>query len=228
MRSPKFKLASLCLGTFLLTSHVNTAQAACSPDVYMGSICFMAGNFCPKGFVEANGAYMQVATEQALFSLLSNTFGGNGVSSFALPDLRGRSAVMSGDGSSVGTPISWGQRRGSQILSLTENQLAYHNHRYEVQDIFLSGSLKASNSSTLSGSPEGNYLAATVTPAAAQYAPSGTTVPMAGNTVSGTFDASKIPTTEAVGNGSPFPIEGPRLGLTACIATGKNLYPPRN
>jgi microcystin-dependent protein len=66
---------------------------ACSTEVFMGQICTFPFGFCPSGFVQASGQFLAVFENQALFSLLGNTYGGDGINSFALPDLRGRAAI---------------------------------------------------------------------------------------------------------------------------------------
>lgn len=228
MRLPKLRLASLCLSALFFSAHLNTAQAACSSTIYSGSVCFMAADFCPRGFVKADSTIQAVEADPALYSLLRTNFGGNEDVDFAVPDLRGRSAMGAGDTPYYSTPLTLGGKRGVLTTTLNEDQLPPHSHIYVEEDIFLSGKLKGSDSTTLTGSPAGNYLSVSAVPASKQYAGSGTTVPMAANTVTGTFDASAITETNTTGSGQAFPNQGPRLGLTACIATGTNLYPPRD
>ena len=227
MRIQKLILAPLCLGALFFTTHTQTAHAACGRDIYTGTVCFMASNFCPSGYVKADGVINAISSDQALYSLLTDKFGGNNTSTFALPDLRGRSAISSGN-SIEGGLVLRGQQRGTQSMAIVESQMPHHAHLYEVSDIFLSGKLKGSTSTNRSGSPAGKYLSISATAASPQFAPSGTTTPMADNTISGTFNASAIKSTTSTGGGQPFNNEGPRLGLTACIAIGGNLYPPRD
>lgn len=72
--------------------------AACGPDSYLGSICFMTTSYCPEGTVQANGQTMPINQNQALYSLLGTLYGGNGTTDFGIPDLRGRAAIGTGVG----------------------------------------------------------------------------------------------------------------------------------
>lgn len=88
----------------------------------IGQIRYFAGGFAPGGFVEAHGQLLQIAANSALFSLLGTTYGGDGSSTFAVPDLRGRTAVGSGGS------LSSGQTVGSATVSLTQANLPAHSH----------------------------------------------------------------------------------------------------
>jgi microcystin-dependent protein len=82
-----------------------TAAAAPGPPpaaTYVGEVRAFAFNFCPPGWLPADGSPMSIAQNQALFSLLGTSFGGNGVSFFNLPDLRGRAPVGTGPNESLG------------------------------------------------------------------------------------------------------------------------------
>jgi microcystin-dependent protein len=101
-----------------------SAQAT---DPYLGQVMQVAFNFCPKGWIETNGQFLVVAQNAALFSLLGTTYGGNGVTTFALPDLRGRVAVHSGTGAGL-APVVQGQQLGTDFTTLTTAQMPVHNH----------------------------------------------------------------------------------------------------
>ncbi|MGE4278811.1 MAG: phage tail protein [Magnetospirillum sp.] len=90
---------------------------ACSGDPYMGMVCAFSFDFCPQGFLPADGRLMTIHDNQALFSLLMNKYGGDGRTTFALPDYRGRSLV--GQGSAPGlSQVTLGQRRGQEEITL--------------------------------------------------------------------------------------------------------------
>ena len=84
-------------------------------------------NFAPRGWARCDGSLLPIASNTALFSLLGTTYGGDGESTFALPDLRGRVPLHVGNG--PGLPnVAWGQRSGTATNTLTVNQLPSHNH----------------------------------------------------------------------------------------------------
>lgn len=122
-------ILSLALTASLLGSAAwSTGSHACSADSpYMGSICITAATYCPRGYAEANGTVLQASQYAALFSLLSNTYGGDGRTTFALPDLRGRVPVHIGQGTGLSN-IRLGDKRGVEALNLNIAQLPMHNH----------------------------------------------------------------------------------------------------
>lgn len=106
-----------------------TPALACSGDSpYLGTVCYFAFPYCPEGFLPADGRSLAVTTNQALYALLGNYYGGNQVN-FNLPDLRGRSPV--GTGQATTPPLSnvgIGQKRGAETVTLTAAQVASHVH----------------------------------------------------------------------------------------------------
>lgn len=95
----------------------------------LAQLMLFAGNFAPRGWAFCNGQLMSIAQNQALFSLLGTTYGGDGRTTFGLPDLRGRGPVHSGTGPGL-TPRNLGQRFGTEWNYLTSNQLAPHTHSF--------------------------------------------------------------------------------------------------
>ena len=95
----------------LIASIVGPVEANCADEVFLGEICTFASNFCPRGFVVADGRLLSISENQDLFKLLGTTFGGDGQTTFAIPDLRGRIVVGTGQG--TGLPaITLGQTGG--------------------------------------------------------------------------------------------------------------------
>jgi len=84
-------------------------------------------NFAPRGWAFCNGQLLPINQNQALFSLLGTTYGGNGQTTFALPDLRGRVANSSGQGPGM-ADYSLGERAGAESVTLTINELPTHSH----------------------------------------------------------------------------------------------------
>jgi microcystin-dependent protein len=99
-------------------------------DPFLGEISLFAGNFAPRGWASLDGQILPIAQNQSLFSLLGTTYGGDGRTTFALPDYRGRAAVDDGFGPGL-SPWSLGQRTGSEWATLSTTQLSRHNHTYD-------------------------------------------------------------------------------------------------
>jgi len=93
---------------------------------FLSEIRIFSFNFPPKGWALCNGQFMTINQNQALFSLLGTTYGGNGINNFQLPDLQGRVPVHMGQGS--GSPFTIGQRGGEENHFLSSNEIPQHNH----------------------------------------------------------------------------------------------------
>src|SRR5689334_22190047 len=83
--------------------------------------------FAPKGWALCNGQFLPINQNQALFSLLGTTYGGNGQTTFALPDLRGRAPVSSGQGPGLSS-YNLGEVTGTENVNVTVNQMPMHTH----------------------------------------------------------------------------------------------------
>jgi microcystin-dependent protein len=102
-----------------------------SLDPFLGEIQLFAGNFAPRGWAFTDGQLLGINGNEALFSILGTTYGGDGRTTFALPDLRSRVPVHVGGSSGPGLdPWSLGMLRGQETVSLTLNQLPSHTHDY--------------------------------------------------------------------------------------------------
>lgn len=94
---------------------------------FIGQIILFAGNFAPRNWAICNGQLLAISQNTAAFSILGTTYGGDGRTTFGLPDLRGRAAI--GEGTGPGLPsVRLGQKTGSVENYLTVNQLPSHNH----------------------------------------------------------------------------------------------------
>src|SRR5271156_2604453 len=89
---------------------------------FLGQITLFPYNFAPYGWALCNGQLLSISQNTALFSLLGTTYGGDGITTFALPDLRGRVSVSSGSNYSLG------ERGGVESLTLNANQIPAHSH----------------------------------------------------------------------------------------------------
>lgn len=96
-------------------------------DIYMGEIRLFAGNFAPKNWAYCDGSILAISTNAALFSLLGTTYGGNGQTTFALPDLRSRVPVSPGQGPGLSNYVL-GEAIGTQTNTVLVSQMPMHNH----------------------------------------------------------------------------------------------------
>ena len=99
---------------------------------FLGEVDLFAFNFAPIHWALCNGQLMAINTNTALFSLLGTTFGGNGTTTFGLPDLRGRVPIHQGQGAGLSSRVM-GEFGGSEIITLTIPQLPAHNHSVTYQ-----------------------------------------------------------------------------------------------
>lgn len=113
-------------GALLLTMGMSLPTHA--QDPFIGEIRMFAGNFAPRGWAFAQGQLMSIAQNTALFSILGTTYGGNGQTTFALPDLRGR-MVMGTENS-----LNLGDKGGQASVTLTSSQLPAHSHTLNVSN----------------------------------------------------------------------------------------------
>lgn len=96
-------------------------------EPFLGEICLVAFNFPPRGYAQCDGQILPINQNQALFSLLGTTYGGNGTTTFALPDLRGRVPMHWGT-SPQGDTVTLGQNGGETAHTLTTAEMPAHPH----------------------------------------------------------------------------------------------------
>lgn len=122
-------------------------------DGFIGEIRLFAPNFPPKNWAYCAGQLLGINQNQVLFSILGNTYGGNGITNFALPDLRGKAPLGVGQGVGL-TNYTLGQQTGSATIALTGSNLPPHTHT-------ISGTISMRTTSGLADSetPGGNYFA---------------------------------------------------------------------
>ena len=102
-------------------------------DPFVGEIRMFAGNFAPQGWAFCDGRLLDVSQNEALFSLLGTTYGGDGRTTFALPDLRGRIPIHAGSGPGL-SPRPLGSQGGTENETLSINQMAPHSHPFQGTD----------------------------------------------------------------------------------------------
>ena len=179
-----------------------------SAESFIGSVGLFAGSFAPRDFAMCNGASMPVSQQQALFSILGTTYGGNGQTTFDLPDLRGRSPVGVGQAPRL-TSHQLGDQGGSESVTLSMSELPSHTHQFQ-------GDLPVSSDGPDTGSPNGHYLATLPRDADEQIYTQG------GKSGSMDVDGTVSPT----GGGQPHDNRAPYLALNYVICT-QGMYPSR-
>nr|WP_199001595.1 tail fiber protein [Flavobacterium sp. ASV13] len=119
---------------------------------YVGEIRMFAGNFAPAGWMFCEGQLLPISEYETLFQLIGTTYGGDGESTFSLPDLRGRVPIHNGTASYDGTNYSIGETGGVEDVTLTINQIPSHSH-----------SLLATTDLASTANPSEAYLSSTAT-----------------------------------------------------------------
>ena len=128
IRSTIFALTS---ATILSSSLIWSTPASAS-EPFIAEIKMFGGNFAPRGYAFCDGQILAISQNQALFALLGTTYGGDGRTTFALPDLRGRVAIHPGSGLGL-SRYNLGQRGGVETVTLTANQMPSHTHGITVK-----------------------------------------------------------------------------------------------
>ena len=171
-------------------------------EAYLGELRLFPYNFAPSGWAMANGQILSIAQNTALFSLLGTTYGGNGQTTFQLPDLRGRVPVSQGQGIGL-TDYTLGEVTGSENVTLLTTQMPAHTH-----------GVNANAAKATTASPIGNYPASDASEVTAEYS-SASSGQMNGNMIAQT------------GGSQPHTNLQPLLVLTWCIAL-QGIFPSRN
>jgi microcystin-dependent protein len=168
--------------------------------MYLGRVILFGGDYCPQGTLEARGTLLPIVQYQALYALLGTTYGGDGQTNFALPDLRGRTPNALGQGPGLST-YALGQTGGTESVTLTVLQTPAHTHI---------GTLRA----------VGNAPASTGDPAnaAPARAPAGAPVYQQDAAPNVAMNPGTV-TLAPAGDGQPFSNLGPYLTLRYCIVT---------
>jgi len=186
-------------------------------DTFMAQILMFGGNFAPRGWAFCNGQLLPISNYSALFSLLGTTYGGDGRTTFALPDLRGRAPIHPGTGPGL-SPVSGGQRGGTETHTLTIAEMPAHTH---------DGSSLAGTSSMTCTEEDGdsNEAAGKVLANAESGMPYGN--PPANDVLGSTGVVSITGNTGSQGNGQAFSTRDPYLGINYIIAL-QGVYPSRS
>jgi microcystin-dependent protein len=176
---------------------------------FLGQIMLFGGNFAPQGWAFCDGTLLSIAQNTALFSILGTTYGGNGTTNFALPDLRGRAAVGFGNGPGL-SPYVLGQSTGAETVTLTVGQIPAHSHLVAANAA--SGNVSSPSGADLAQSVDAGGVAKAVN----TYS----TPPM---TARVTLDSATV---QQSGGSGPHPNIQPVLALNYIIAL-QGIFPSR-
>lgn len=175
-------------------------------EPYIGEIRMFAGNYAPVGWLLCQGQIVSIADNEALFSLLDTTYGGNGQTTFGLPNLQGKLPVGQGQGPGLTNRLI-GQQIGVDNVTLTTNQIPGHNH-----------AINATSADASTVTPGPGVLLATV-PDAQGFYDAGTANPP-------TKAAMAPQTIGQTGGSQAHPNQMPTTSINYIIATA-GLYPSR-
>lgn len=179
-------------------------------EPFIGQIIMVGFNFEPKGWAFCNGQLLSIAQNQALFALLGTTYGGDGRTTFALPDLRGRCAIGMGQGPGL-SRREQGERAGAEHVTLLPQQLPAHTH-----------ALSAYNAAGTVSDPSGAVIANNqVTIERGNTVPASAFVQSAPNTV---MHPQAI---QPAGGSQPHENMQPYMAMNYIIAL-QGIFPPRN
>jgi len=177
----------------------------------IGEIRMFAGTFAPKNWALCNGQLMSIVQNTALFSIIGTIYGGNGQTTFGLPDLRGRFPRGTGQGPGLAANVDIGEVSGTETVTLLTTQMPAHTHTATVA---------VNQNPGTSANPVGNFLAggadATANPIPT-YAPAA---------AGGNLNAGSV-SVGISGNSQPVPHLNPYLGMNFIICLA-GIFPSRN
>jgi microcystin-dependent protein len=189
------------LGVAAMFATLTSAAYAQATEPFLGQLALVPYNFAPKGWALCNGQILSINQNTALFSLLGTTYGGDGITTFALPDLRGRVPISAGQGAGLSN-YDLGQTGGSETHALTVSELPAHSH-----------ALSADTS-----------VGTTERPGGALPARNAAGVPQYGNVATTQLSANAV---QPAGGNTPHDIRQPYVTLNWIIAL-QGVFPPRN
>lgn len=177
---------------------------------YIGEIRAVGFNFAPPGWLTCNGQLLSINQYPALYTLIGTSYGGNGQTTFAIPDLRSRVMPHAQAGAPGLSSYILGQTGGAETVTLTSNQLPAHTHNYSL-------GMAATTAGSLSDDPAGKRPAATSNNTYASSAQSGKN--LAASAVTGSLANA--------GGGQAHSNIQPVLALNYIICADQGAYPPQ-
>ncbi|MBL8650378.1 MAG: phage tail protein [Sphingopyxis sp.] len=183
-----------------------TPASADATQSYLGELMQVGFNFCPLGWAQAAGQILPISQNTALFSLFGTNYGGDGRTTFALPNLSGRAANTPGNGPGL-SPYSIGEQAGSETTTLIPANLPPHDHRAALQTANANANSTSANGNAIGVSSNNSF--------------------QSGTTPSGNLMASSTIQVNPTGGSQPVNNRPPYIALKWCVAL-QGIYPPRN
>ncbi|WP_082545250.1 phage tail protein [Sphingopyxis sp. Root1497] len=201
---------SLALATASVAA-IASATPAAAQTFFLGQILEVGATYCPRGFASASGQLLSIQQNTALFSLLGTTYGGNGVNTFALPDIRGRMVI--GDGQLGGGAFyQQGQISGQETVTLTSNTLPSHSHAGAFLSLTDATNERRSFRNAFATTPDNQYK----------------TPPVSGPvSFDGTMHSETLTVQKTGTDGVPIPNMSPFLVTQYCVVL-QGIFPSRN
>ena len=192
--------AFACLGT----TAISTTASAQTP--FLGEIHAFGYTFCPRGWTDANGQLLPIASYSALFSLYGTTYGGDGRTTFGLPDLRGRTPIHTGQGPGLTNRVL-GSSGGTEMETLNVTQMPSHTHRAGIQTSREDANATSPRQNSFSDTADNSYYT--------------------GGDPSGRFMNPNTVTVDPAGSGLPHNNMMPFQTVRYCVAL-QGVFPSRN
>ncbi len=180
-------------------------------DAFIGSICAFGFNFAPYQWAYCNGQVMSISQNSALFSLLGTTYGGNGTSTFGLPNLQGRAAIHQGQ-LAGGSTYTMGETAGTENVTVLTSNMPAHAHSVTM---------------TLNANADGRNPANASSPLGTYPAPSAKVVNPYNSAAGASNLKSPTITLGSSGGSQPMAISDPSLVMNFCICL-YGIFPSRN
>ncbi|MBG0794542.1 phage tail protein [Methylocystis sp. H62] len=197
-----FAVLPIAASLSVVATFASISPAAAQAEPFLGQLMLTGATFCPRNWAQADGQLLSISQNTALFSLYGTTYGGNGSTTFALPDLRGRAPIHQGTGPGLSNYVE-GQVGGRENFTITTSQMPAHNH-----------GVQATNATADKGGPDGRYLGGGVGSDDTYHDGPPNRV-MAGDMI------------QPSGGGQPVSQRGPYLTMMWCVAL-QGIFPSRN
>lgn len=195
-------------------------------EPYLASLLLFGGNFAIRGYQMCYGQIISISQNTALFSLLGTTYGGNGQTTFALPDLRGRAPIGTGNAPGLGN-YDLGQLAGTTSTTLTINNMPAHTHAADISALAVAPQASTAAGTTNTPGPD-------LVPAVPPSIGSGPNAVQVRNYAAKDGTTTLFPSAASgsiaigiSGGTQPFSIQNPYLAMTWLIAT-EGVFPSRN
>ena len=212
----------LVASSLALIAGLGVSQSAVASDPLLGEIKMVGFGFAPRGYAKCDGQLLPIAQNSALFSLLGTTYGGDGRTTFGLPDLRGRVAIHPGEGPGL-SEYRWGQKGGVEMVTLNTSQIPSHNHSASTTVDSIDATLNGIDSRGDKATPGSHSLASKSRTNI--YSSSAPNVAMHADSISATGTAST--TVNNTGGNQAHENRMPYLSIYHVIAT-VGIFPSRS